>query len=84
MVNLNDSSIRPMEVREFQKSDIKGILLLHDEFEQEFFEEFYINPLKKNGRQIRTKLLFFMNRKEGNSGLSKIGKKLLDWSEFLM
>ncbi|MFX0183467.1 MAG: GNAT family N-acetyltransferase [Candidatus Hodarchaeota archaeon] len=35
-----------MEVREYRKSDTKGVLLLHEEFEREFFKEYGTNPLK--------------------------------------
>jgi GNAT superfamily N-acetyltransferase len=37
-----------MEVREYRKSDTKGIILLHKEFEKEFFEEYGTNPLKQH------------------------------------
>ena len=37
-----------MEVREYQKSDTKGILLLHREFEREFFEEYDTAPVREH------------------------------------
>ncbi|MFX0172478.1 MAG: GNAT family N-acetyltransferase [Candidatus Hodarchaeota archaeon] len=36
-----------MSIREYRKSDTKGVLLLHEEFEKEFFEEYDTNPLKE-------------------------------------
>jgi GNAT superfamily N-acetyltransferase len=36
-----------MNIREYRKSDTNGVLLLHEEFEKEFFTEYDTNPLKE-------------------------------------
>ncbi|MFX0052977.1 MAG: GNAT family N-acetyltransferase [Candidatus Hodarchaeota archaeon] len=36
-----------MNIREYRKSDSKGVMLLHEEFEKEFFKEYNTNPLKQ-------------------------------------
>ncbi|MFW9995954.1 MAG: GNAT family N-acetyltransferase [Candidatus Odinarchaeota archaeon] len=45
-----------MELREYQPSDIKGIIILHDEFMREYFSEFYTDKHRitqdKPGQQV--------------------------------
>ncbi|MFX0092254.1 MAG: GNAT family N-acetyltransferase [Candidatus Hodarchaeota archaeon] len=41
--NFSEDNHNQMKIREYSESDKEGILLLHDEFEKEYFSEFYSN-----------------------------------------